>query len=100
MPHPISSITQREEHIRILPLDALPADVPFTEERIAQLAHEAARLRFHFIKIPVRGVMTYISAKFSPAIHTRQCGLGAQRIAPDGVRLPLFNLHPADTEQP
>jgi len=86
--------------IRILPLEALPADVPFTEERVQQLAHEAARLRFDFIKIPVRGVMTYIAAKFSPAIHAKACGLGAQRIAPDGVRLPLFNAHPCDTYHP
>ena len=88
------------ENIRILPLEALPADVPFTEERVQQLAHEAARLRCHFIKIPVRGVMCYIGAKFSPAIHASACGLGAQRIAPDGVRMPLFNAHPGDTAQP
>lgn len=97
---PPTAFATSEEEVRILHLDALPADAPFTEERVRQLAHEAARLRFTLVRIPVAGIPVYVAAKFSPAIHARQCGLGAVRMAPAESRPALFNTHPADTAQP
>jgi hypothetical protein len=74
---------------RILDVPALPPDAPLNPLRVAQLAHEAARLHYSFIKLPVDGCMVYIAARFSPAIHCARLGLSA---APTALR-PLLS-HP------
>lgn len=76
--------------IRILDVPALPPDAPLNPLRVAQLAHEAARLHYTMIKIPVDGCMVYIAARFSPAIHCSRLGLSA---APTALRPQL--IHPA-----
>jgi len=75
--------------IRILAVPALPPDAPLNPLRVAQLAHEAARLHYTIVEIPVDGCLVYIAARFSPAIHCARLGLSA---APTALR-PLLS-HP------
>jgi len=80
--------------IRILDVPALPPDAPLNPLRVAQLAHEAARLHYAMIKIPVDGCLVYIAARFSPAIHCARLGLSA---APTAHRPQLSHPTRPDT---
>lgn len=86
---------------RILDLGALPPELPLTEERLGDIAHEAARLGYDAAQINVRGLRVGVVARFCPARFCRRAGL--QRIRPTEAarqRHHLLGAHPQDTAQP